>query len=220
MRATGNRLGAHLPLVAPLKGLGDGAWGKTFIELSANVNLDFMCWQPYRPLLPAPNQIGNFWWTATSTRVRLPLMAGCRMPYGSLELLCFVSTGQFSSMISIWSLLKHADMAQQLFFKLVGWEVSAEKEANFDAIARILGVQINLNESMMGIFTICNVETRIKDLVNSINLILEKKTLSAAEMRVLRGRLNFAEAQIYGHLTGIHMQQLSRWEHIVGDAPI
>ena len=30
MRATGNRLGAHLPLVAPLKGVGPKSWGKNF----------------------------------------------------------------------------------------------------------------------------------------------------------------------------------------------
>ena len=36
-------------------------------------------------------------------------------------------------------------------------------------------------------------------------------------MRILRGRLVFAEAQIYGRLSGLHMQNLSRWEHAVGD---
>ena len=42
--------------------------------------------------------------------------------------------------------------------------------------------------------------------------------MSSAEMRVLRGRLIFAEAQIFGKLTGLHMQQLGRWEHAIGNA--
>ena len=69
-------------------------------------------------------------------------------------------------------------------------------------------------------FTVCNVETRVKDLVSAIGGVLERGTLSTAGMSVLRGRLVFAEAQIHGRLTGIHMQQLTRWEHAGGDAPL
>ena len=47
--------------------------------------------------------------------------------------------------------------------------------------------------------------------------MLDRGTLSAAELRILRGRLVFAEAQIYGRLSGLHMQNLSRWEHAIGD---
>ena len=66
MRATGNRLGAHLPLIAPIKGLGQHAWGHTFIELSKNkkVSLGFDTWLCDRPLLPAPTQLGD--WTDRS----------------------------------------------------------------------------------------------------------------------------------------------------------
>ena len=87
-------------------------------------------------------------------------------------------------------------------------------------MARILEVQIDLNESLLGAFTVCNIETRVKDLVSAIDGVLERGTLSTAGMRVLRGRLVFAEAQTYGRLTGIHMQQLTRWEHAGGDAPL
>ena len=115
---------------------------------------------------------------------------------------------------------RHVELTQQAFFKLVGWEVSSEKEAQFGAIARILGVQIDLSESLLGSFTVCNLESRVKELVNTIDDILNRRTLSAAEMRVLRGRLVFAEAQIFGRLAGIHMQQLSRWEHAVGESRV
>ena len=65
MRATGNRLGAHLPLVAPLKGLGKAAWGKTFIRVAEQVGLDLASWCPMCPMLPAPNMIGD--WTSRPT---------------------------------------------------------------------------------------------------------------------------------------------------------
>lgn len=65
MRAFGNRLGAHLPLVAPIKGLGKAAWGKTFISLAAKVGLNLTAWCPLCPLLPAPNLMGD--WTGRAT---------------------------------------------------------------------------------------------------------------------------------------------------------
>ena len=115
---------------------------------------------------------------------------------------------------------RHVELAQQLFFRLVGWEVSSEKEANFDTIARILGVQVDLSESSLGTYSVCNVETRVRDLVSSVNSLLEKGRMTMAEMRVLRGRLIFTEAQIYGRITGIHMQKLAKWEHAIGDVAI
>ena len=115
---------------------------------------------------------------------------------------------------------RHIELAQQLFFQLVGWEVSSEKEASFSAVARILGVQVDLADSRLGAFTVCNVETRVRDIVGSINGVLEKGVMTMAEMRVLRGRLIFAEAQIYGRITGIHMQQLAKWEHAIGEVAL
>ena len=65
MRALGNRLGAHLPLVAPIKGLGKAAWGKTFISLATKVGLNLATWCPFCPLLTAPNLMGD--WTGRAT---------------------------------------------------------------------------------------------------------------------------------------------------------
>ena len=65
MRATGNRLGAHLPLVAPLKGVGPKSWGKTFIKLAVKVGLPFQARRPMCPMLPAPNLMGD--WTSRAT---------------------------------------------------------------------------------------------------------------------------------------------------------
>eukprot|EP00435_Cladocopium_sp_Y103_P030499 s4056_g7.t1 len=65
MRATGNRLGSHLPLVAPLKGVGESSWAKMFISISEKVGLDFKSWTSMCLLPAAPNQMGD--WTSRPT---------------------------------------------------------------------------------------------------------------------------------------------------------
>ena len=116
--------------------------------------------------------------------------------------------------------IRHVDMAQRLLFQVLGWETSSEKEAEFQYISKILGVQIDMSEAHLGLFSVSNVETRAAELNATISSILERGYLSSAEMRVLRGRLVFAESQIFGRLSGLHMQNLSRWEHAVGAALI
>lgn len=70
MRATENRLGAHLPLIAPVKGLGARAWGKDFVDVASQAGLDIRRWVPGRPLLPAPTIIGD-WSDRSTIRQRL-----------------------------------------------------------------------------------------------------------------------------------------------------
>ena len=115
---------------------------------------------------------------------------------------------------------KHVDIAQRLLFQLTGWQTSDEKEGGFDQLSRILGVQIDLTDSHLGAVTVNNVESRVKELVFTIDGILERGHVSSSEMKALRGRLVFAEAQIFGRLAGVHMRQLSKLENMVGDAVV
>ena len=59
LRATGNRLGLGLPLVAPVKGLGTGIWGRDFLtvaeEAGASLKNVF-----HSPLFPAPESNGGW----------------------------------------------------------------------------------------------------------------------------------------------------------------
>ena len=115
---------------------------------------------------------------------------------------------------------KHVDLAQRLLFMVTGWQTSDEKEGGFDTLSRILGVQIDLGESHLGAITISNVESRVKELTATIEGLLTKGSMSTAEMRALRGRLIFAEAQIFGRLASVHMKKLSKLEHLVGEFPL
>lgn len=53
---------------------------------------------------------------------------------------------------------KHVDMAQQLLFLPLGWRTSDEKEGGFNALPRILRVQINLADAHLGVAVVHNVE--------------------------------------------------------------
>ena len=112
--------------------------------------------------------------------------------------------------------MRHVDLTQSVLFELLGWETSEEKEAGFGTLARILGVKIDLSGSRLGTFSVMNVEGRVKDLTKCIDEMIQKGNVSVAEIRILRGRLVFAESQVYGRLAGAHMRQLSKFEGAVG----
>ena len=57
---------------------------------------------------------------------------------------------------------------------MMGWNTSAEKEGGFQAIARALGVEINLSDSAAGLFKVRNTAARQRELAASISDMLEK----------------------------------------------
>ena len=93
---------------------------------------------------------------------------------------------------------KHVDLTQRLVFHLLGWETSAEKEADFHELARVLGVEIDLANACVGILMARNGTSRVSEICAQIEAILAKGRYSRGELRVLRGRLQFAEQQFYG----------------------
>ena len=106
--------------------------------------------------------------------------------------------------------LEHLNLIQSGFFSMMGWNTSAEKEGGFQAIARALGVEINLSDSAAGLFKVCNTAARQRELAASISDMLEKGSALAKDFEILRGRLIFAENQVFGRLTCEHMQCISR----------
>ena len=101
----------------------------------------------------------------------------------------------------------------ELYFQLLGWEVSAEKESSFDSAAVALGLKFNLAETRLGILLVENTEKRRRELCGAIDTVLETGVLSAGDGASLRGRLIFAENQIFGHSGRLHLRVLS--EHII-----
>ena len=97
---------------------------------------------------------------------------------------------------------RHTSMVAECFFKLLGWATSEEKDAGFLSVARVLGVCIDLSDSRSGLVSTYNTEARKLELVNGL---LERGKFGKGELATLRGRLLFAENQIFGLLEGRRM---------------
>ena len=64
MRTKGNALGLALPLVAPVKGLGNTQRGMTFVKVASDVGVSLDKWKEGDPLMFAPSPNGDFRQTA------------------------------------------------------------------------------------------------------------------------------------------------------------
>lgn len=84
--------------------------------------------------------------------------------------------------------------------KLLGWLFAEDgrKCEPFNTFCDALGVVFDLSESCSGICKIGNTASRIEEICAEIQRILEKGALTQTEAQKLRGRMQFAEAQVYG----------------------
>ena len=100
----------------------------------------------------------------------------------------------------------HIHFVQRGFFELVGWATSSEKESGFQA----LGVCISFAEIKLGWVVIQNTEHRRDDLRRFLDALIAKGSASSHELTVLRGRLMFADNQVYGRRARQVFSTLSR----------
>ena len=121
-------------------------------------------------------------------------------------------TVYFDDFVLVCSALesKHLDLLQNAFFCLMGWETSAEKDVGFSTVARALGVEIDLAECRLNLVTVCNTEARKKSLSDCITNIIQSGGAQARDFESLRGRLNFAEGQIFGRGANLRMRALAK----------
>ena len=103
----------------------------------------------------------------------------------------------------------HLTMVLDSFFDLTQWHTSKDKETPFNAVARALGVEISLADSRAGLFRVCNTQSRKAELAANIASMISDGGASAKAFESLRGRLLFAENQIFGRLACQHMRTLS-----------
>ena len=82
---------------------------------------------------------------------------------------------------------KHLDLMQKGFFALLGWETSAEKGGDFQAVAKALGVQFSFADSSSGLLSVCNTEGRIKEVCGQVQTLLDEGKATAAELATLKG---------------------------------
>ena len=97
---------------------------------------------------------------------------------------------------------QEADMvsvATVQFFKLLGWGLSlGDKDLPFSNRFKALGVEIDCTRWLDGTVAFANTEKRVQELLATIDAVLSTKTLSKQSALVLRGRMQFAKAQLWG----------------------
>ena len=93
---------------------------------------------------------------------------------------------------------KHVDFCVSSIFSLLGWKVSTHKLLPFASICKVLGVQLDLRQSGDSLCLVSNTTERVEELVQDIDNILSAGVLPKAEGERLRGRLQFASAQVFG----------------------
>lgn len=96
------------------------------------------------------------------------------------------------------SLKRHTSFIVDNLFSLLGWETSSEKNAEFNSLARALGVVFDFGETHLASMVVRNSEQRCLEIAGLIDAIITNKRWTKAELETLRGRLIFVESQIYG----------------------
>ena len=94
------------------------------------------------------------------------------------------------------------DDAVSLFFKLLGWQHDDKKEKSFDFARQFtaLGICVGLTNFLSGKIYFSNTEKRIADLKDMVLTVLKSGSLRHAAALKLRGKLQFANGQLFGRL--------------------
>jgi hypothetical protein len=85
-------------------------------------------------------------------------------------------------------------------FKLLGWAFAeaGDKCIPFAHVCEALGVAFNLEQSPFGSASICNTMSRVTELCADLETVLKEGRLNSQDAQRLRGRMQFADAQLFG----------------------
>ena len=113
--------------------------------------------------------------------------------------------------LSSSTLASHTDNCVRAFFFLLGWQFSSsgDKHMDFSEVFTALGVTVQLSSCLDGRLEISNTSRRIKELVDAIRSILAAGSLAKAQALKLRGRMQFAEGQLFGRVGRLCLRAVS-----------
>jgi hypothetical protein len=101
-------------------------------------------------------------------------------------------------------------IASSQFFRLLGWLVSSgEKDLPFSEVFKALGVEIDCSDWHSGLVKFRNTSKRIEELSGTISSALKRGRLGSHEALVLRGRMQFARAQIWGRAPKLYLSAIT-----------
>ena len=89
-----------------------------------------------------------------------------------------------------------------LFLELLGWQfaVDGDKASEFSHQFTALGIVVNLENFSAGFVEFCNTSKRSDELSNAIQGFIDSGTMSLLESQRLRGRMQFADGQLFGRI--------------------
>ena len=105
----------------------------------------------------------------------------------------------------VWTtpcLSKSTSLAIESLFKLTGWifAESGSKCVPFGKTCQALGIELDMSQSAHGVAYVRNTPNRVAELSEVINSVVCRGTIPRIEARRLRGRMQFAESQLFGRV--------------------
>lgn len=107
-----------------------------------------------------------------------------------------------------------------LFFELIGWRIAREgsKAEGFSEYFKCLGVAFDLRDSMSSIVSVSNTDGRREEITSEISNVIRQGKLSKSMANKLRGRMQFAENQIFGRLSRRALKAVSEHAAVGNDS--
>jgi len=107
---------------------------------------------------------------------------------------------------------KHTDLVISSMFCLLGWKLSEDKliVIDYHTVCKVLGVEFDLKMAGAGLATVSNTEERVRELCDQLENTIQAKSLKRVDGEKLRGRLQFANGQLFGRSSRNRLRILSK----------
>ena len=107
--------------------------------------------------------------------------------------------------------VKSTHLAIETLFDLLGWKFArdGDKANEFSKTFSALGIQVDLTKFDQGFVEFTNTPKRIEELVQTIESFLRTKKMTTKESQKLRGRMQFADSQLFGRVGRLCMRAVT-----------
>ena len=123
-------------------------------------------------------------------------------------------TGYFDdfSAVSRPELQRSTTWAVESLFDLIGLDFAREgpKAPEFDAVFKMLGVQIDASEATTGVFAVGHTEDRKRELLKTFDDAIETGRITTKLAESLRGRMVFYECFAAGRTTNLLLKEFGK----------
>ena len=115
--------------------------------------------------------------------------------------------------VEMKTLCSSADSCLHVLLDLLGFECSKDKEEPFKSKADLLGVRVDVSDSMAhGRLQVGNKPSRMEELLQAVDQILERRTVEPRTLPSLFGRALFVESHLFGRAGKLAMADLRELE--------